>query len=134
MKNVYRIFGVILTLMIFTVPISAFAQEKSDMQIAQELIYGKWAIKNSSWIKYDFDEDNMQILKIIDVNPLGESHIRVRMKGSNGQWLNYNSSLCWIWLENNQYKMMIIHRDAKGNEAQSSDDRNKEYVKVYWNY
>jgi hypothetical protein len=37
-----------------------YAGEKSEMQIAQELIYGKWVIPKSSWIKYVSSENSIE--------------------------------------------------------------------------
>ncbi|WP_094607199.1 hypothetical protein SPSIL_057930 [Sporomusa silvacetica DSM 10669] len=131
MKLIKRLFCSLMILMVLlTVSNVTYAKEKSDMEIAQELLYGKWAKPNSSWIKYEFNENNIKILDIREVNPMGESKIKVSIKASNGNW-STNDILCWTRLENQKYRMYIIRRNNLGNEVQG-EDCGVNYMKVYW--
>ncbi|HWR09710.1 MAG TPA: hypothetical protein VN379_22845 [Sporomusa sp.] len=106
-------------------------QTKSDKQMAQELIYGKWAKANSSWVKYEFNENNLQILNVAPIDPYGENNIAVKMRNNQGQWMGFNT-LFIITFKNNQYHLQIIQRRPDGNEANGYEDQKVDFIKVYW--
>lgn len=122
-----RVFGL---LMIVIMLISTTGYAKSDYQIAQELIYGKWIAQDSRSIMHEFNADNVKIHEVIEVNPMGESCIKVSLKNNEtGEWITWSTMLV-ITLENNRYEMSIVKRRANGNVVLDGDE-SRIYVKVY---
>lgn len=139
MKNEFRIwsngqrFAVALIIALFCS--SFFGGEtaqakKSNDQIAKELLYGNWARPLATRITYEFNENNIKIIRVSDVNPKGESTIAVSLKKPDGSWTT-NNIVCYISLEKNQYRMYLVRRNERGNEIQGNDAGVK-YKKVYW--
>jgi hypothetical protein len=104
--------------------------EKSNDQIAKELLYGNWTTRVGTEVRYSFNENNLKILNASNVNPMGESSIRVSLKNPDGSWTT-NNIVCSVTLEKNQYYMKLIRRNEKGNEVKGND-WGVTYKKVYW--
>lgn len=104
--------------------------EKSNEQIAQELLYGNWTTRVGTEIRYSFNENNLKILNVSEANPMGTSMIRVSLKKDDGSWTT-NNIVCMVTLEKNQYYMNLIRRNEKGNEVKGND-WGVTYKKVYW--
>ncbi len=104
--------------------------EKSNEQMAKELLYGYWFTPVGTEAKYSFNEKNLKIIRAGNVNPMGESMIAVSLKGPDGSWTT-NNIVCYVVLENNRYTMHLIRRNEKGNEIKGND-YNVKYVKRYY--
>ena len=115
---------IIFALLLMTVSIVA-AEGKTERQMAEELIYGKWAVANTGAVKYQFDENNVQIVHIGHVDPYGSSRIRVKLRDAQGGW-NIWRSVFVIQLEHNHYTLHI--RQAGPNNSVTVTGP---FVKVY---
>lgn len=104
--------------------------EKSNYQMAKELLYGNWTTLVGTEVRYSFNENNLKILRAENVNPMGESSIVVSLKKPDGSWTT-NNIVCSVALENNQYKMYLIRRNEQGNEIKGND-WGVRYKKVYY--
>lgn len=123
-----RVFSLMLALFLL-LPVVAVSA-KSNEQIAQELIFGKWAIKNTNTIVYEFNENNIRILNASQVDPMGESRINVNLKNmTTGSWINFKVMLV-IDLNNDKYEMLIVKRRDNGIVV-NDGDATRTYVKVY---
>lgn len=124
-RNLVSIVVALMTLLL----LSAVSYAKSNEQVAQELLYGKWENASSGAIKYQFNEKNLRIVHIGEVDPMGDSTIRVSLKRDDGIW-STNSVVCYVSLANDRYVMYLVRRNDKGNEIKG-EDWNVKYVKVY---
>lgn len=124
-RNLVSIVVALMTLLL----LSAVSYAKSDEQVAQELLYGKWANANSGAVKYQFNETNLRIVHVGEVDPMRDSTIRVSLRRDDGIWTT-NSVVCYVSLETDHYVMYLVRRNDKGNEIKG-EDWNVKYVKVY---
>lgn len=123
-RNLVSIVVALMTLLL----LSSVSYAKSNEQIAQELLYGKWANASSGAIKYQFNENNLMIVHVGEVDPMGDSTFRVSLRRDDGIWTT--NSVCYVSLETDRYVMYLVRRNDKGNEIKG-EDWNVKYVKVY---
>lgn len=127
-----KVFGTLLLVaaLFLIAPMQSGYAEKSDMDIAQELIYGQWSKKATDGVQHLFNENNIRILNVMEVDPMGSSRIKVQMKSRNGAWITFNT-IFFINLVNDRYELQIVKRRDNGNVVLDGEE-NKTFVKVYW--
>ena len=115
-------------------PVTVAGQNASpEMELAKKIIYGKWRHPEvDSGYKYDFNENNIRILKIISINPNGESEFKVQIKNDSGNWMNLDTRMVVTFKKGgykDTYEMNIIKRKDNGNLVNDGEDRIR-YEKV----
>ena len=127
-----KVFGMLLLVaaLFLIAPMQQGYAEKSDMDIAQELIYGQWSKKCTDGVQHVFSEKNIRILNVMKVDPMGSSRIKVQMKNRDGAWITFNTTF-FINLVNDRYELQIVKRRDNGNAVLDGEE-NKTFVKVNW--
>ena len=136
MKTSVKRFLVVLMVMVallFSSPTQVVNAGIPNEDQAKELVYGQWAVYQSSWCKYVFDDNNIIIKQVNEFDPYGKSVIKVSMKSNQGVWnprttlvVQYNSS-------NDKYELKIYKSNPRGDRTETTDeDYNKKFIKVYW--
>lgn len=96
----------------------------SDMELAKKIIYGKWKNPQSgSGYKYDFNDNNIKIIKVISANPNGESDFKVQIKNDNGSWMSLDIRMVITCKSDGSYEMNIMKRKENGNLINDGEDQ-----------
>jgi ankyrin repeat protein len=104
--------------------VSTNTNGSSDMELAKKVIYGKWKNPQAGGgYKYNFNDDNIKIIKIISVNPNGESDFKVQIKNDNGNWMTLDIRMVITCKGDGSFEMNIMKRKENGNIINDGEDR-----------
>lgn len=121
--------GILMVLSMVLCPLNTYA-EKSDNKIAQELLYGQWAIYRSDVVKYNLNDSNVvDIYDIEQVDPYDKSKFWCTLRVNGKKYLVQAT----ITLEGNRYwlKLNFTGTAYEMKNLDPSYYKNK-FVKVYW--